>query len=528
MIGLGLNSFDGSAQLGGIKIKNPINGGGNNTESTTTTTGSTDDKATVSNPGWYQVSAPTVVLSNDYGFSTSKTSFEPGENIFLRFAFPKSVGETFKETMGFSDIPSTGKISIAISKNIDSDPIVVFVTDIYTSRYTKDNVIDFSLQTDQATLDKIGKGEGDVAQKVGFNSQGTMSNGGLYNEWLRSSAILPMGAQDWEIFLLFSPWGDNDPEKIKLVTQSKFKFTITPENNATLSVNKTADNGITNDLHKANIGKIVFSKTEILKDATSSAQFANSFTMGDDIYARIYLSRSMTNEAGAIGDYVAQNFRYRITIDGNAQTTPVSAGGNYLISGDEETYSKWTTFQIGIAPKQVDVSYYPRNEVNVMFSRLYKLPAGSHTVKIEAVFEGHDRERIIGSGEFTINITDAGKILAGKKLCPGFTWLNNHVELVPDAVTMVSGGARAEEKILKVVVLDNDWTYIRNGYGVILSREINGKAIGQNTVNKLCYEIDVKFFQENISSGGSKYGSTTYSRTGELEDNNGFTIECTK
>jgi len=304
------------------------------------------------------------------------------------------------------------------------------------------------------------------------------------------------------------------------------------------------DNGMTNELHTANVGKIVFSKTEIVKDQTSPAQFVNSFNMGDDIYARIYLARSMENEKNLINTY-SGDFRYRITIDGNAQTTDIAKSGNYPIAGDGAVYSKWTTFQIGVAPKQEDVSYYPRNEVFVLFSKLWKLPAGSHTIKIEAVFDVPEdnvdesnpmnsylfttkfgAEKVLASGEFTINISDAGKILAGKKMCPAFEWMNNHTDLVPDAFAMVSKATGVEEKILKVVIANNDWTYNRNGWGVIISRHIFGKAIVQDIKTKLCYELDLTFQQENISSGGMTYGSTTFTRSGSLEENNGYVIQC--
>lgn len=320
-------------------------------------------------------------------------------------------------------------------------------------------------------------------------------------------------------------------EQMNLLDQMKYKKEPVP------------DQGMINELHKANVGKIVFSKSEIVKSETSSANWTNTFNMGDDIYSRIYLSRSMTNEAYSIGTFVQNNFRYRITIDGNKQTTDVAAGGNYLISGDEEVYNSWTTFQIGISPKKEDVEYYPAYEVYVMFSKLWKLPAGKHTVKIEAVFDipeddvrggGNDYlyttkfgpERVIAEGEFTINITEEGKLIAGRKLCKSYDWINYKTPQVPDAFSMVSKAANPDEKVIKVVLLHNDWTYNRNYYGVILSREIAGRAIYQDVNTKLCYLVDLTFYQENISSGGSSYGATTFSRTGRLEEYNGFILDC--
>ncbi len=167
---------------------------------------------------------------------------------------------------------------------------------------------------------------------------------------------------------------------------------------------------------------------------------------------------------------------------------------------------------------------------------MYDLPEGTHKVKVELVFDipkdetetgsGYGepkkyqtkfgKERVIAQGEFDINITSAGKIAAGKKLCPKNLWLKDNVKAVPDAFNMVNSAKRETEKILKVVVYDGEWTYIKNAFGVILSRKTTGKAIAQDLKSKLCYEIDLEFSQVNTSSGGSGYGKTQFTRSGDM------------
>lgn len=323
------------------------------------------------------------------------------------------------------------------------------------------------------------------------------------------------------------------------------------------------DNGITNDLHKKNVGKIVFSNKEIAKAETSDAGFVNTFNLGDDIYSRVYLEKSMTNEGNSIG-YIAQfmDFKVRMTVEGtqfNAipltardynDPNPSNGYPRSIVAEDPDRRSAWTTFQIGLSPNASHVAEYPSTEMHDFFYRMYQLPAGTHTVKLELVFdipedeapqgsgmidEGRKwttkfgQEKVLAVGEFKINITDAGKIAAGKKLCPTLDWINYKLIKVPEGFDMVNKSKREGETILKVVEIHNDWTYEKNIYGIILNRHIQGKALVQNNATKLCYVVNISFHQENISSGGSKYGPTTFTRDVSFENAGPFFVkDCVK
>ena len=119
-------------------------------------------------------------------------------------------------------------------------------------------------------------------------------------------------------------------------------------------IDPVEDNGMSNEFHKGNVKKIVFSKSEIGKTTSSSSAFANSFTLGENIYSRVYLDKSMTNEAYSIGTYPTNNFRYRITVSGKTFNSLYN-NSNILVPGEEEVYSKWTTFQLALSPKPEDV-----------------------------------------------------------------------------------------------------------------------------------------------------------------------------
>lgn len=303
------------------------------------------------------------------------------------------------------------------------------------------------------------------------------------------------------------------------------------------------DEGITSETHKNNLKQIVFSKTNISK-AASSSQFTNNFTLGDDIIARIYLEKSIENERNATGvETYKGSFYFRITIDGDAPYTQnIALFSNKSSMDDADRYDDAprdydselgvgsTTFRFAVSNKP---DKFSKNlPYNFIYEWFWNKPVGNHKVKIEYVYDIPDDdvdpanemnsylhttkfgpEKILATGEFTINVTEAGKIAAAKKVCPNITWLNNKLIKVPDGFTMINKDKKANETIIKVVELDNDWSYEKNVFGIILKRYINGAAIVQDNTTKLYHSEDIKFGQENISSGGSGYGSTYYYRT---------------
>ncbi len=290
---------------------------------------------------------------------------------------------------------------------------------------------------------------------------------------------------------------------------------------------KTGDNGIKGDAHKQNLNKIVFSNA-VIGDNAASSSFKTSFGgLSEGIYSRVYLPQSIHNmsaDLGVAGTITSYDVAYYL--DGKYITT---------LSTDllDETAKSRTSWEIGVAPMEVTETNMAA--VYNFAKALVKASAGKHKFKAVMSIDylntwnaSISEVKEIATGEFELNVTEADKTNLLKKLCPKFSWVNNHTQLVPDAFSMIDNSKRADEKVLKVVVLDNDWTYQRNFWGVILSRTINGKGIIQNTKTNLCFEIDILFSQQNTSSGGSGYASTMFQRWGEYDSSVWFSEECIK
>lgn len=303
------------------------------------------------------------------------------------------------------------------------------------------------------------------------------------------------------------------------------------------------DEGITGTIHQAHLKQIVFSKTNISKSGASESQFTNNFNLGDDIIGRVYMEKSNVNEKnGTVADRShLGSFYLRLTIDGGKQYSHslgiVQSKGDLerqyeTNTGDYDTElagSEATTFRFGISEKQ---DFFVKNlPYEFIYEYLWSLPAGNHKIKMEYVYDIPEDEvdpkndlnnylyttkfgpeKILASGEFNLNVTEAGKVTAAKKICPKIDWVNNKLIKVPDGFTMIDREKKSGETIVKVVEIDNDWTYKKNVYGVILSRSIRGAAIVQDNATKLYHTEEITFSQENTSSGGSGYAKTLYTR----------------
>ena len=555
--------YNANAQLGNLKnkVKNAANNatGGtkdekkeekkndtstnNNSSNNNTSTNSNSGSKADGNLNWYKVDKNTTVFSADYGFGSPKKDFTSGENIYVRFAFPKSVSEVF---MGkFADYQkSTCKYSLAISKNIDTDPIIISEGSFSIYNYEKINMMDFTITADPKTFDNLSSFKGDVSSKLGNMSVATMSSNSLSVQWEALSTTWGSDKKDWEIFLIFSPWDQTDERKPELVGEGKFSYTY----NASASNSKYAefmkpikpvvDEGITSDIHKKYMKQIVFSKSPIAKIA-SEAGLTNSFNLGDDIYFRAFLEKSFVNESNAIG-YSAGAPQtgataYEVFIDGKP-LVDMPGTQNYKDGFADSEHDYPTTFTKSFSRNWGLTSDKGKSYSKILLDFYYNttlLSPGVHKVKVNSTYyvpmngatpdqqyqKAFGKEKLLATGEFTLNVTDAGKVTVGKKLCsmPDITteikyFAYGAPKIVPQAADWIKKELteKGTKATLVKIIEDVDWAYIKNGFGIITHRTLWGNAFLYDTETKLYYSRRIKYTQQNISSGGAKYGNTTW------------------
>lgn len=189
------------------------------------------------------------------------------------------------------------------------------------------------------------------------------------------------------------------------------------------------DNGSSGTFHDANVGKIVFSKSEIVKGQENASAITNSFTTSDNIYSRVYMNHSIGYECANMGICFGDPYHrtaYRFTVDGGKYDFSKSYFDNGEMtfnSVDEELMNKWTTWQPAMSPASKDG--YGTHEMQFFYSMIEFLPAGKHTIKFEIVIDIPDDkktdyntyeyttkfgpEKVVASGEFTLEVKESDK-----------------------------------------------------------------------------------------------------------------------
>lgn len=283
--------------------------------------------------------------------------------------------------------------------------------------------------------------------------------------------------------------------------------------------NLEEDNGISSPVHTKNLKKIVFSKSEIVKGQENESSFTNSFNATDNIYSRVYLEKSLGTEAKSIGDCYGTSSFIRWTFDDGATKLPEwldesnnGAGGDPL----------WTTWQPGLSPAGNELDFDQSNIKNFVKIVRY-LPVGTHKVKMEMVYDipkdqeatsampeercmkwttKFGAEKVLATGEFTINVTEAGKKALYKKVCPMYksevdNYNRSAFTLVSNATSLVKATKNIDWNkftLLKIVGV-KDWKYEKNYYGVILSRSAGAGAYLLNKEDGFVYYSSVSFFR---------------------------------
>jgi hypothetical protein len=281
------------------------------------------------------------------------------------------------------------------------------------------------------------------------------------------------------------------------------------------------DDGVKGTLHKTHVNKIVFSKTPLTENSPESA-LANTFNLGDDIYFRVFLDKSPSNNRRAARksneEYITVSLS--IFIDGVNMSTN-RRKEFYDLSGLPTRSFKSNTSTTGLEALshnwgaiQGDAMYIANPLLTDFYYATNKLPAGAHKVKVV-----YNETNI--TAEFTLNVTEAGKLTLGKKICTipiikkQHKDYNKSLRLVPNAASLL--GKYEGSTLIKVVETETAWVYRKNNYGIVTRRVLDGVAYYKENSTGLYHAEAVQFVEENISSGGSRYAPATCSIVNDPE-----------
>lgn len=264
---------------------------------------------------------------------------------------------------------------------------------------------------------------------------------------------------------------------------------------------------IVSNVHKENVGKIVFSKSDIPLDAPSASQLTTSFTSNDQIFMRAYLSQAVQNmnfnpdnpAKDSYKDIILnpEDIYLKVFVDGKEMGEQLGLSNTMGVNKNDEV----AALSFATCWHREESSGRYRNLNLIKFMR--KLPKGKHTVRVEGHayarlnFEDPDlmkesyfeedyekRKELIElakaevemktktpifKGEFTINII--GLMASGikwKNVIPGKLDANSSLKSILKK-TLINDGVNLKS----FRILEDDYSMIRNEYsGAVLSRYV--------------------------------------------------------
>ena len=257
---------------------------------------------------------------------------------------------------------------------------------------------------------------------------------------------------------------------------------------------------MTSQIHRANVGKIVWAKERIKFDAQDQIQLATTFNSNDPIYGRVYLSKSLM----------------RLGAEDNGGKCP-NSDGNYRIKAYIDSQSKgilneqwvdtstWTTVQINLNLSPGDSVDTQNVDVPNKWSAMLKdLPDGPHQGKIELWGGPKDCELNYAEGGFTLNKGGTVKLEASK--LPEAKMSNPALE--QEMIDAAKGRGWTNETPIKVVIIEPEWRIIRDAFNNITDREINTHVALKRVKDGTCRANDISFRQPY--QGNDKYGKTQF------------------
>lgn len=229
-----------------------------------------------------------------------------------------------------------------------------------------------------------------------------------------------------------------------------------------LAATALANQGMTSETHKENVGKIVFSDREIQFRQEDPSQLKDRFQLGDSIYARAYFAQPIRSSSWVLagqptdlGNLQETSYEIRVYFDGVHQEYRFGKFFGPHELGPKSAF-EWTTFQVNLTPREQDKGERYMREAWAKLTR--KLSPGPHQVRMElwGVQGQAETASAMATGEFTLNVRQGSAEEAGS--FPPDTYRGQDLEQLKSIMRGVLVGpvAKSGSDILDVSVT-SDW-----------------------------------------------------------------------
>ena len=265
-----------------------------------------------------------------------------------------------------------------------------------------------------------------------------------------------------------------------------------------------AEQGMTSEFHKKNVGRFVFSVAPIVIGKEDPAQIKTSFTLNDPMYSRCYMAHSMTNECTVEGEVC---YSARLVV-------------HFLVNGREvavwneapktnEILKEHTTYEFPSLTERLKLKY----GMNTFFYErvVPALKVGSNKIDVVA-----NVKRIYADKPFiskpvckntiTLNVAPGDiKAFLARNL-PELPRAGMHDPALEKAIFRLLPGRtfKGDTPINKIIIASPGWNYVRNRLtGIIVNRYITA-WVPMKLPDGSCMLYKVYFREEN--QGGNRYG----------------------
>ena len=271
------------------------------------------------------------------------------------------------------------------------------------------------------------------------------------------------------------------------------------------------DQGITNPLHEKNVGKIVFTRSDVSLEALTEANFVNAFKLGEKIYFRVYMKESGVRalrplvDSKISADLIGNSARYawRFIVDGKVIEPEVTRWGTI---GD---WTKFTTWRGQFLAEQANLP--GTAAFREVISRAHSkglLSAGNHQIKVEVAPRlpmGEGKPEVLGPivarGEFGLEVNSKSLRRGSDLVCPikpsamKDATLERSVLDLAKRTWNVSGHSPVSAQILS-----DQWQILRHPISGIVTRRTIAAQI-QSKGTDFCTVQGYQYAQNHDGSG---------------------------
>ncbi|MBU1564715.1 MAG: hypothetical protein KJ630_03690 [Proteobacteria bacterium] len=255
----------------------------------------------------------------------------------------------------------------------------------------------------------------------------------------------------------------------------------------------------TSKVHRANAGRMIWSKQPISLDGQDQIAPEKSFQLSDPIFGRLYLHHSLGNTPVYGSDGEPQEnrdfgYEFRLFIDGKEKVDRFNVFSNGNLKG--QAGETWTTWQFAPHPLPPDDGF--KSEAEAWFRTTKGLSPGTHSVRFELwSVQGQLRSREpISIGEFSLIVQKDERIAAGSQF-PREMYSGTDAAQLHEQFKKALAQAKISASEIDKVAIAGDWAYNRYTDSKIEYRKMSAAVLFKDKDNDgVCRFVSYNFISD--------------------------------